>query len=103
MCAEEVSGKITANAKLILTSRKAKQQIEIVFTDNVPGVPNEILKRIFEPLYNTKNFDVSLGLPIVKQIMEQHGDRIDIRTKVGDGNTMTLRLPGLLAQQPIDN
>jgi signal transduction histidine kinase len=31
-----------------------------------------VYERIFEPLYSTKGFGIGLGLPVVKQIMEQH-------------------------------
>ncbi len=46
--------------------------------DSGPGIAPEILANIFEPLYSTKSFGVGLGLPAVKQIMEQHGGGVDV-------------------------
>ena len=65
----------------------------MIFTDNGPGIPKDKLDRIFEPLFSTKNFGVGLGLPVVRQIMEQHGGRIEAETMLGGGSTFTLWLP----------
>jgi len=51
------------------------------------------LTKIFEPLYSSKIYGVDLGLPIVKQIMEQHGGSIEIKSKKGHGTCVNLKLP----------
>jgi len=51
------------------------------------------LARIFEPLFSTKSFGVGLGLPTVKQIMEQHGGDIEITSGEGQGTRVLLWLP----------
>jgi PAS domain S-box-containing protein len=61
--------------------------------DSGPGIASDDLKRVFEPLFSTKSFGVGLGLPIVKQIMEQHGGGVDIESTLGQGATVTLWLP----------
>ena len=43
-------------------------------------------------LYSTKGFGVGLGLPVVKQIMEQHGGGIEIETEEGRGTAVCLWL-----------
>ncbi len=43
-------------------------------------------------LYSTKGFGVGLGLPVVKQIMEQHGGGIEIETGEGRGTRVCLWL-----------
>jgi signal transduction histidine kinase len=51
------------------------------------------LEKIFEPLYSTKSFGVGLGLPTVRQIMEQHGGGIEIASEAGRGTDVSLWLP----------
>jgi CheY-like chemotaxis protein len=59
------------------------------------GMPPEVLARVFEPFFTTK--DVSKGsqpgLPQVYGFAHQSGGRVDIRSRVGAGTTVTLLLP----------
>ena len=57
------------------------------------GMSDEVLRKIFEPLYSTKGFGVGLGMPTVMQIMEQHYGGIDVETKPNVGTSITLWLP----------
>jgi PAS domain S-box-containing protein len=68
-------------------------RLEIVFSDNGPGIPDESREKVFEPLYSTKNFGVGLGLPTVHQIMEQHGGGVDLSRRRGGGARFALWLP----------
>ena len=51
-------------------------------------------QRLFEPLFSTKSFGVGLGLPTVKQIMEQHGGTVQVANLDGGGARVRLTLPG---------
>ena len=53
----------------------------------------EVAAKAFEPLYSTKTFSVGLGLPMVKQIMEQHGGGVDITSREERGTEVVLWLP----------
>ncbi len=65
----------------------------IEVTDNGPGIPDELLPRIFEPLFSTRAFGVGLGLPIVKQILDQHNGGIEVSSRVGQGTSVRVWLP----------
>ena len=61
--------------------------------DEGTGIPDEKLQRIFEPFYTTKPEGTGLGLPIVQQIMQQHGGRIEAKRNADRGMTFSLYFP----------
>jgi signal transduction histidine kinase len=61
--------------------------------DSGPGIPGDVMSRIFEPLFTTKSFGVGLGLPTVRQIVEQHGGTIDVESRINEGSSFTIWLP----------
>jgi len=87
------------NARLCIKTQCNNKRIEIVISDTGTGIPEEIMEKIFEPLFSTKGFGVGLGMPVVKQIMEQHGGGIEIDSEEGKGTSVTLWLPGSKSEQ----
>lgn len=79
--------------QLSISTQHENNRVCIHFDDNGPGIDEEIIDRIFEPLFSTKGFGVGLGLPTVKQIMEQHDGGIDVRSICRQGTGVTLWLP----------
>lgn len=69
--------------------------VEMFIMDAGPGIPADIRGRIFEPFFTTKldGKGTGLGLPIVKQIVEQHKGRLDLETADGKGTCVTISLP----------
>jgi signal transduction histidine kinase len=67
--------------------------IVLTIQDNGPGIAPENLIRIFEPLFSTKSFGTGLGLPTVKQIVNQHSGTIAVDSVLGQGTCVTVRLP----------
>ena len=90
---EEGSPPKRRGAQLTVFTRELEDGIEIGVRDTGIGISDEVLPHIFEPLYSTKGFGVGLGMPTVKQIVEQHGGDIAIETTVGVGTTVRLLLP----------
>ena len=89
----EGEGATTAGDRVLTVHTRAHaDRVELVFEDRGPGIAPEICERIFEPLFSTKGFGVGLGLPVVKQIMEQQGGGIDVQTEIGRGTTVRLWL-----------
>jgi signal transduction histidine kinase len=70
-------------------------QVEIVFRDTGAGIPPNVVDRIFDPFFSTKDVGhgTGLGLYLTHQIVEQHGGTIRVESKVGEGTTVTIRLP----------
>jgi len=53
--------------------------ILIEVTDSGPGIPQESINKIFEPLFTTKQHGTGLGLASCKNIIESHGGTIDVK------------------------
>ena len=80
-------------AEIAVTTEVAGDRLEITVSDNGPGIAPDDLERVFEPLYTTKTIGVGLGLPLVQQIMEQHGGGVEIMSEIGHGTKIVLWLP----------
>lgn len=85
--------------ELEVSTRPIGREIEIAVSDTGPGISAEVLPKIFEPLFSTRSFGTGLGLPTVKQIVEQHGGRIEVASAVGSGTRVVVRLPLALTQE----
>jgi signal transduction histidine kinase len=59
-------------AEVVVRTGIAGRLVEIAVSDTGPGIPDDVLPRIFDPLFTTRNFGVGLGLPLVRQIAQQH-------------------------------
>jgi signal transduction histidine kinase len=59
------------------------------------GMPAEVLERIFEPFYTTKDVGkgTGLGLSVTSQLVQQHGGKIDVQSLPGQGTRFDVRLP----------
>ncbi len=78
---------------LTVATRRTDGRAEISIADTGPGISSDQADKIFEPLYSSKAFGVGLGLPIVKQIVEQHGGGIELDGGAGSGARFVIRLP----------
>lgn len=69
-----------------------KYQVRIEVRDNGPGIPDDVLDRLFIPFYTTKKQGSGIGLSLSKQIMRQHGGSIRVNSKPGGPTVFTLQL-----------
>lgn len=81
-----------------LTTRPMDQStadgwVEIRFQDTGTGIAPENLPRVFEPYFTTKEVGIGLGLALTKQILEEHGGRIELASEPGKGAVARLQLP----------
>jgi len=66
----------------------------ISVTDQGRGIPVNLLERIWEPFFSTKDDNgTGLGLDVCRGIIESHNGSIECESQVGVGTVMTLRLP----------
>jgi signal transduction histidine kinase len=67
--------------------------LDIIVSDNGPGIPAEKLPMVKEPLFTTKSFGPGLGLAIADQVVRLHGGTLTIESSKGKGTTVTIALP----------
>jgi signal transduction histidine kinase len=67
--------------------------IQITVSDNGPGIPPEVMDRIFSPFFTTKPQGSGLGLAIVRKIVDAHDGRIDVGERPGGGTVFRVTLP----------
>ena len=82
--AEEESGPGVENAG---------PMIEVTVSDTGPGIPAEVIDRIFSPFFTTKPQGSGLGLAIVRKIVDAHDGRIDVGARPGGGTVFSVTLP----------
>ncbi len=94
---DDASGVIT-----VRTGMRGADQVFVDVEDNGHGIPEDVLSKIFDPFFTTKDVGkgTGLGLSIVYKIVEQHGGRISVVSKVGVGTRFTVVLP--IAAVPTD-
>ncbi len=76
---------------LRLSAGRKDGQLELAIADTGSGIPPEHLDRIFEPYFTTK--EGGTGLALAQRIVEAHGGRITVDSRLGMGSTFRIRLP----------
>jgi signal transduction histidine kinase len=67
--------------------------VQVEVTDNGPGIPAEVLEKIFSPFFTTKPQGSGLGLAIVRKIVDAHDGRIDVGVLDTAGTRFRVTLP----------
>ncbi len=68
--------------------------VVIRIADNGPGIPADIMDRIFDPFFSTKEEGSGLGLAIARRVMEEHGGWLHVRSGEEGGAVFVIALPG---------
>ena len=71
------------------------QQVVVCIRDDGPGIPPDVLPRVFDPFFTTRDVGqgTGLGLTVARDIVQVHGGRLDIESPAGQGTLVTIRLP----------
>jgi two-component system NtrC family sensor kinase len=87
---------VKENGEIVIrTKNRDEETITIEISDNGSGIAEEDISHIFEPFFSTKQ-DVSgigLGLAIVHGIVQNHKGKIQVKSELGHGTTISVNLP----------
>ncbi|WP_035076200.1 ATP-binding protein [Maridesulfovibrio zosterae] len=91
---QKASGDISKGL-ISVETYKDDEKLQIVFHDTGAGIPEDSLKKIFEPFYSTKDpgKGVGQGLAITHRIIDDHNGTITVKSSVGIGTDVIISLP----------
>lgn len=84
---------VTIQIRIETIEKGALPYARIAFSDNGPGIPDNLLERVFEPYFTTKENGLGLGLPVTERIISQHRGRIWAESGQGPGTVIFIDLP----------
>lgn len=88
---EALAGK--PSGTVILRTRRAGDRIVIEVEDNGVGIAADVLPRMFDPFFSTKEGGSGLGLALTQQIVKDHGGDLAVQSTLGRGTTFTVSVP----------
>lgn len=82
--------------KLLISCRRIDNRLQLHFTDNGVGMPEDVQQKIFEPFFSTKGAQgTGLGLSVSYSIIERHSGSISVVSEPGKGACFTIDLPAV--------
>ncbi|HUH04462.1 MAG TPA: ATP-binding protein, partial [Kofleriaceae bacterium] len=85
---EEVGG-----GTVSITTRVAAPMVEVRVADEGTGISEELISKLFEPFFSTKDGGTGLGLALTQQIVREHGGDIRVDSEPGHGAVFVMSLP----------
>jgi two-component system, cell cycle sensor histidine kinase and response regulator CckA len=110
---EETGGSIKVHANKVdlepamigkHTGLQPGKHIEITIEDDGPGIPPEVMDRIFDPYFTTKAVGKGsgMGLAVVQGVVQSHGGTISVQSDHGKGTRFQLLFPMVSVEQPAE-
>lgn len=92
---EQAMREVRDRGTLRIRLEKREKSVAVIFQDDGPGIPADILPNIFDPFYTTKRpgRGTGLGLSICKAILREHNGNVEAASGPGGGAVFTVTLP----------
>ena len=86
---------IRGNGEICVRTRAQEDSVIVDISDTGCGIPEEHIKKIFDPFFTTKEVGkgTGLGLNVAYNIVKKHSGHIDVRSKMDEGTTFSIRIP----------
>jgi signal transduction histidine kinase len=78
---------------LNLSVKRVFDQVRLEVADNGPGIPPDLLDKIFVPFFSTKPEGSGIGLSLSRQIIRNHGGQLSVSSEKGKGTRFRILLP----------
>jgi len=72
---------------------RGRDDVTVTIADQGPGLDPDSLERIFYPFFTTKRDGSGIGLSVAQKIVDAHGGRIDVESRVGEGARFRVVVP----------
>ena len=83
----------TQQRRLTIKLGQVDQQMEVRVIDRGPGIPPELVEKLFTPLFSTKVDGMGMGLNICRSIIEFHHGRLWVESNPEGGSVFVITLP----------
>jgi signal transduction histidine kinase len=83
----------TKNYNLTITTECESKEVKVYIDDQGPGIDDDKIDRIFQPLATWKSGGTGMGLAISNSIIESHGGRMHAENLSGGGARIGFKLP----------
>ena len=90
----EAAGK--GRAQVRIATARTEGSVQLAVVDDGPGVPDDLLDKIFNPYFTTKKEGTGLGLPTARKIVLDHGGEMTCENAPGGGARFVIILPSLI-------
>ncbi|GEM_PF-4756757 len=90
---EAMHGQEKGAGKIQVRSWRDGNSVRIQVKDSGPGIPVEVLDRVFEPFFSTKKTGTGLGLTLVQQVLQEHAGEVRVTSEPGQGTTFLVSIP----------
>lgn len=84
-------GRLTITGRMEQSGETAG--LTVAVRDTGVGIPEQVLPSVCEPFFTTRPEGTGLGLATARRFVEQHGGRLSLSSRVGEGTTVTIWLP----------
>jgi two-component system sensor kinase FixL len=79
--------------RVMVQAKRGRAHVEVAVADSGPGIPGDIVHRIFDSFVTTKPTGLGVGLAVSKAIVEAHGGQLWAENNPGNGATFKFTLP----------
>jgi signal transduction histidine kinase len=80
--------------KIYIRSEVVSQEwVRVDVEDTGPGIPKDVLEKIFAPFFTTKARGTGLGLAVVKKVVDGHRGKVEVSSEAGKGTCFRIYLP----------
>jgi PAS domain S-box-containing protein len=84
---------MTEGGVVEISTEQKGPDILVTVADTGPGIPQEVMSKLFMPFFTTRKTGSGLGLAVTRRIVENHGGTIDVESEEGKGTTVRITLP----------
>ncbi|MCK4409726.1 MAG: PAS domain-containing protein, partial [Candidatus Eisenbacteria sp.] len=79
--------------RIEISTEQSGHVLVITVRDNGPGIPKEIMSKLFVPFFTTRKAGSGLGMAVTRRIVENHGGSIGVESVQGEGTTVRISIP----------
>lgn len=88
---------------ITVTSGQTGVNIVVSIEDTGPGIPGDVMSKLFVPFFTTRKTGSGLGLAVTKRIIDNHGGDIEVMSEVGKGTRFDVSIPIVRSTQEAEH